>query len=935
METERICPSCRKPLAPDVPLGLCPECLIKAGLPSESAAAVIAAFVPPPVEEVAKLFPQFEILSFLGKGGMGAVYKGRQPSLDRLVALKVLPPELSREPGFIERFSREAQALARLNHPNIVAVHDFGRAGELPYLVMEFVDGANLRQTEQAGRLTPDQALAIVPQICEALQYAHNEGIVHRDIKPENLLLDKKGRVKITDFGIAKILSAQGGKISLTGARDVVGTPHYMAPEQIEKPQDVDHRADIYSLGVVFYEMLTGELPLGKFQSPSQKVQVDVRLDEVVLRTLEKEPARRYQQASEVKTRVENIASTPPPAFPPAAAFSPPNPPATDKIIFPAFLLAFFFGIFGFHRFYVGKFVTGALQMAALFAWIPIIVLMAITGNSGEPFLGLLLGLLVCACVFWALVDSVLLLCKAFTDGQGRRITNWFHSNPGSPKPPSLPPSTGSAPPPSGSIPKAPADNKGMITAPAIGLMVANGLRIMSAIAALFFLNTPLNDFLTSVLDDSGLGWTIHFGRTVAATVILFVLIPSAIAFFGATRMCRLRGYGWALASALISIISFSCLSTVVGIWALIILLRTDVKAAFASAPQQNSKPVGKWPWWIVGLIAFCLMALLAITIMTTIFRTAFAGNNDSDESLTTPDSQVIELTNDPNGKIVVVGSAANVSKSFPVGPNGRLILKLDRGDVTVSASDQKTVEIQAEREVEHAGATDAAKILNEEHLVFKQNGDEISVTAQNPSSLNHRSFWNLFNQPNIKATYRITVPQKFDAHVETLGGDIKTDGIQGSVYAKTTGGELDFNDIGGKVDGNTLGGDVHAGNCSNTLALHTTGGSIRIDAFSGPSVQANTLGGDVSSDFATAPKSDCELHTMGGNVTANLPPSSVVTINAHTTGGSVTTDLPVQNGGKSHENSLMGTLNGGGPLLKLSTLGGNIDVLKRNETNK
>jgi serine/threonine protein kinase len=324
METERICPSCHKPLAPNTPLGLCPECLLKAGLNTGHGTGAEgshgAGFVPPSVADLARLFPQLEILEFIGKGGMGAVYKARQPGLDRLVALKILPPSAAGDPGFAERFNREARALARLNHPNIVSVHDFGQVGggappaapvaTLHYLLMEFVDGGNLRQIERAGQFTPEQALAIVPQICEALQFAHNEGIVHRDIKPENILLDKRGRVKITDFGIAKILGLTGDKAPLTGAQDVVGTPHYMAPEQIEKPRTVDHRADIYSLGVVFYEMLTGELPIGRFAPPSRKVQVDVRLDEVVLHALEKEPSLRYQQASQVKTAVENIANT-------------------------------------------------------------------------------------------------------------------------------------------------------------------------------------------------------------------------------------------------------------------------------------------------------------------------------------------------------------------------------------------------------------------------------------------------------------------------------------------------------------------------------------------------------------------------------------------------------------------------------------------------
>ena len=171
---------------------------------------------------------------------------------------------------------------------------------------------SNLRQLERAGKLSPREALQIVTQICEALQYAHDEGIVHRDIKPENVLLDKKGRVKIADFGLAKILGREPQDFHLTGAGQVMGTPHYMAPEQVEHPQAVDHRADIYSLGVVFYEILTGELPLGKFAPPSSRthgMQIDVRLDEVVLHALEKEPGRRYQHASEVKTDVETIAT--------------------------------------------------------------------------------------------------------------------------------------------------------------------------------------------------------------------------------------------------------------------------------------------------------------------------------------------------------------------------------------------------------------------------------------------------------------------------------------------------------------------------------------------------------------------------------------------------------------------------------------------------
>ncbi len=263
---------------------------------------------PPPLEEVAKLFPQLEIIRLVGMGGMGAVYQARQPALDRFVALKLLHTPPANDPGFAERFAQEARALAKLNHPNIVALYESGQAGGRPYFLMEFVDGLNLRQLQQAGRLSPREALQIVPQVCDALQYAHDEGIVHRDIKPENVLIDRKGRVKVADFGLAKLMGRETAATRLTGAGHTMGTPHYMAPEQVEHPLEVDHRADIFSLGVVFYELLTGELPLGKFPVPSKKVRIDVRLDEVVLRALEKEPALRYGQASELKTRVETIA---------------------------------------------------------------------------------------------------------------------------------------------------------------------------------------------------------------------------------------------------------------------------------------------------------------------------------------------------------------------------------------------------------------------------------------------------------------------------------------------------------------------------------------------------------------------------------------------------------------------------------------------------
>jgi tRNA A-37 threonylcarbamoyl transferase component Bud32 len=283
------------------------------------------------VAELAGKFPGLEILELVGHGSMGAVYKARQGRLDRVVALKILPPDRVRDPSFEERFTREARTLARLSHPHIVGVHDFGEADGLYYLVMEYVDGASLREVLHTGKLTPREALELVPQICSALQFAHEAGVVHRDVKPENILLDHSGNVKIADFGLAKLLDpGRADGVSLTVSGAIVGTPAYMAPEQIERPLEVDHRADIYAVGVVLYEMLTGELPLGRFDPPSSRVRMDIRLDEVVLRALAKEPTRRYQVAGDVaadlarlgdrgeagRSRSENAARPSPPPRP-------------------------------------------------------------------------------------------------------------------------------------------------------------------------------------------------------------------------------------------------------------------------------------------------------------------------------------------------------------------------------------------------------------------------------------------------------------------------------------------------------------------------------------------------------------------------------------------------------------------------------------------
>lgn len=308
--SEIACAQCSRPLPADAPEQLCPYCLLAMDdepLTKDESAPLRSRFEPPAVAELQQHFDgeQLEILRLIGSGGMGAVYHARQPRLMRDVALKVLPPELAASPGFDERFVREARVLARLNHANVVDVYDFGTAGPYSYLMLEYVDGVNLRDLMAGGLMNPSDGFEIVPQICDALQYAHDNGVVHRDIKPENILVDSKGRVKITDFGLAKLARADAAERELTGTHQVMGTPNYMAPEQIEKPRQVDHRADIYALGVVFYELLTGELPLGRFDPPSRKGNGSRRLDKIVMKTLEKEPERRYDQASSVKSDVE------------------------------------------------------------------------------------------------------------------------------------------------------------------------------------------------------------------------------------------------------------------------------------------------------------------------------------------------------------------------------------------------------------------------------------------------------------------------------------------------------------------------------------------------------------------------------------------------------------------------------------------------------
>jgi serine/threonine protein kinase len=266
---------------------------------------------PPSLDEAAKLFPQWKVIRLLGRGGMGAVYEMHQPELDRTVAVKLLPMEASRDEHLVERFRREARALAKLRHPGIVALYESGvtPAGHL-YFVMEHVNGSPLSQWIAEGRLHVPKVIDIVRQVCEALAFAHAQGVIHRDIKPSNILLDAQGHVKVADFGLARLDQAETttGAISMSRTGQFMGTPAYAAPEQVKDAAHVDHRADIYALGVLLYEMLTGDLPRGVFQPPSRKSGSDAHLDDVVRRAMQERPEDRYQAAAELQ---RDISSSP------------------------------------------------------------------------------------------------------------------------------------------------------------------------------------------------------------------------------------------------------------------------------------------------------------------------------------------------------------------------------------------------------------------------------------------------------------------------------------------------------------------------------------------------------------------------------------------------------------------------------------------------
>ena len=965
MDTERICPSCQKPLPPGAPKGLCPECLMKAGFGTGIAAepgqpSKIPTFVPPPVADLAKLFPQFEILELLGQGGMGAVYKARQPALDRFVALKILPPETSGDAGFADRFTREARALARLNHPNIVAVHEFGQAGGLHYFVMEYVEGINLRQLEQAGKLSPREALKIIPQICDALQFAHDEGIVHRDIKPENVMLDTKGRVKITDFGLAKILGLEPDGLRLTGAKDVMGTPHYMAPEQIEHPQEVDHRADIYSLGVVFYEMLTGELPVGKFQPPSQKVHVDVRLDEVVLRTLEKEPERRYQKASEVKTQVESIASTPA-LFAPSAAVLAPDPTVSDKIILPAFLLAFFFGVFGMHRFYVGKVRTGLLQLGGLLAWIPAIVAIVLTGITvgGDRVLapmivclGLLLGFLIVGCCIWATVDWIVILCKAFTDGQGRRITNWLHpgrSNwpppPAPQKPPARPnPPAGQARVGAGPVaappPGTPADAPTVLAATPEPDPLAKAQNVIKVLGVLSLLVGGFGLLCCSPLNFS-VGLPLNLKQyadqpTMAAWLLIAAIVSSLLAgggLVGGIGLWKFKSWGrkvvvyksvcvCVLDLLGIPIVTSAILGqtdlteplkvTALAVYGFITLLflayeavlivcltRKPIKLALREPDPDNRE----WLSLAAAALAFALVLGLVLFFLSKaefIVRAAGPSGRDGAAAAATNSfvaaQDTAEVSAAASGATLAeapdAGAARQTNAAAAAKPIQRTVTAGSEPNLSKSFALGRTgrLVMDVDRGGVHVVGTDQDTV--EVHVTR----DVRRATAAQASQVLAEEKLVL---KQTASEVSISAQDPRSLHGAWWWGrprpelDVNyeiTVPRKSDLRLKTAGGAVKVASIHGGMKVNTLGGDLAFNDVEGKVDGGTMGGGIHAAGYT-DELLLHTMGGGIRIETFSGPS--VRAHTAGGSVSADFASAPKADCELHTMGGSVTARLP------------------------------------------
>ena len=330
----KSCPQCGAELAADATDGLCPRCLIAAAMQQTGPKPANGPWQPPSPEELQALMPGYTIEKLLGKGGMGAVYKGVQVNLDRPVAIKIISNVLdTADASYGERFKNEARAMAKLSHPGIVAVHDYGQTTNgILYIVMEYIDGTDVaRMIAQQKRLHTEHAMAITAHVCDALAYAHERGIIHRDIKPANIMVSHDGVVKVADFGLAKM--TKSGETGLTQSGMAMGTLHYMAPEALMLGRAVDHRADIYAVGVMLYQMLTGKVPHGMFELPSMQVPgLDPRYDAIIAQAMREDRDIRYQSARELRGSLDHILTQPVEQVDPQATQAPAAvPPPAER----------------------------------------------------------------------------------------------------------------------------------------------------------------------------------------------------------------------------------------------------------------------------------------------------------------------------------------------------------------------------------------------------------------------------------------------------------------------------------------------------------------------------------------------------------------------------------------------------------------------------
>ena len=259
-------------------------------------------FVPPEPEEIAELLPNFEVLSFIAKGGMGAVYLAKQKSLDREVAIKILPRNFGEDLEFRTSFESEAKSMAKLNHPNLIGIYDFGEIDGMLYIVMEMVHGSSLYHASYGKKIDPVEAGRIICEICHGLDNAHQQGILHRDIKPANILLNDQLSPKIGDFGLARLVGDHESDTAF-------GTPGYTAPEVVHNPSAVDESTDLYSVGVMLYELLTSKLPEKPYMPAANLAQCDPRFDDIIRKAMNPNPILRFRTAKSMAEAIDTILS--------------------------------------------------------------------------------------------------------------------------------------------------------------------------------------------------------------------------------------------------------------------------------------------------------------------------------------------------------------------------------------------------------------------------------------------------------------------------------------------------------------------------------------------------------------------------------------------------------------------------------------------------